>query len=293
MTVISLLSIELFLRTYFGFCDAVLMKADSNYEYIALPNQDRFRFRNHIHYNSFSMRSNEVDTNALIILGFGDSVINGGVQTDQDSLATTIISDSLSKLHNRKVQVLNISAGSWGPDNCFSYLKKHGNFNSKSIILFVSSHDAYDNMTFQPIIDVNESFPSKQYTLALWEISDRYIIPKVKNLFFHESKEEDVLGISKKEEKSSFNSGFASFLSYSKENQTSLTIYLHADKNELKEGTYNQQGKEILELAVKNRINLITDLNNGLEHSDFRDDIHINTKGQRKLAHLVLSKWEF
>ena len=40
--------------------------------------------------------------------------INGGVLTEQDSLVTTRLSDSLSKLMGRKVQVLNISAESWG-----------------------------------------------------------------------------------------------------------------------------------------------------------------------------------
>ena len=137
--IVLIVAVELFLRLYFGFCDTVLMKEDPNYEYIAQPSQDRFRFRNHIKYNALSMRSEEVDTSALLILGFGDSIINGGVQTDHDSLATTLLSDSLSNAENKKIQFLNISAGSWGPDNCFAYLKKHGNFGAKRIFLFVRS----------------------------------------------------------------------------------------------------------------------------------------------------------
>ena len=120
------------------------------------------------------MRSEEVDTSASIILGFGDSVINGGVQTEQDSLATTILSDELSNTAGRKVQFLNISTGSWGPDNCFAYVKKHGNFGAQDMYLFVSSHDAYDNMNFEKIVGVNESFPSKQYKSAIAELFIRY-----------------------------------------------------------------------------------------------------------------------
>ena len=37
-------------------------------------------------------RSDEPDTTKTIILGLGDSVLNGGVQTPQDSLATTMFS---------------------------------------------------------------------------------------------------------------------------------------------------------------------------------------------------------
>lgn len=40
------------------------------------------RFGNHIHYNSYSQRSDEPDTTKVIILGLGDSVIYGGVQVD-------------------------------------------------------------------------------------------------------------------------------------------------------------------------------------------------------------------
>lgn len=283
-----IVGLEIFLRVYYGFCDTVLMKEDSNFEYIAQPNQQRFRFRNHVMYNSLSMRSEEVDTSSTIILGFGDSVINGGVQTDQDSLATTILSDTLSKIHNTKIQFLNISAGSWGPDNCYAYLKKHGDFGAKSIFLFVSSHDAYDNMNFEKIVDIHESFPSKQYLLASYELVDRYLIPRLKSMSKKTASNIDNLGINKKKENSVFNTGFMSFLSYSKDKNIPFTIYLHADKNEMESGSYNQQGQEIIRFAKENNIPLILDLENGLSLSDFRDGIHINSKGQKKIANSLI-----
>ena len=129
------------------------MQQSVKYEYIAKPNQERFRFRNAINYNSLSMRSDEINSDAVIILGFGDSVLNGGVLTSNEDLATTLLSKYLTKKMNKPVQFLNISAGSWGPDNCFAYLLEKGDFNAKSIYLFVSSHDAYDIMNFEQIID--------------------------------------------------------------------------------------------------------------------------------------------
>ena len=278
--------VEVFMRLYFGFCDTVLMQSSPDYEYIAQPNQKRFRFRNHISYNNNSMRSKEVNQKAVKILGFGDSVINGGVQTDNDSLATTILSDALTVNYQREIQFLNISAGSWGPDNCYAYMEKNGDFGAKAIFLFFSSHDAYDNMNFDPILDLQKSFPSKQYISAIYELCDRYLIPKLINKI-SSSKTND-LGINKKSEESRFNTGFKSFLDYSKKNNIPLVIYLHADKKEYQAGAYNEQGNEIIEFAQKNKVPIILDLENNLGISDFRDGIHINSQGQKRLANTIL-----
>jgi hypothetical protein len=288
IVVIGIVAVEIFLRNFYGFCDTVLTQEDPDYEYIAQPSQNRYRFRHHVSYNSLSMRSEEVDTSASIILGFGDSVINGGVQTEQDSLATTILSEELSETAGRKVQFLNISTGSWGPDNCFAYVKKHGNFGAQNMYLFVSSHDAYDNMNFEKIVGVNESFPSKQYKSAIAELLIRYLLPRL-GIFQGGS---DGLGIDKKNESSTFNPGFDSILSYSKENNIPLTLYLHAELSELEAKSYNDQGQEIIHFAEANNIRLIKDLDLGLQSSEFRDDIHINSLGQRKLAARVLKNLE-
>lgn len=234
------------------------------------------------------MRSDEVDSSAKIILGFGDSVINGGTQTEQDSLATTILLKILSEQNGGKVQFLNISAGSWGPDNCFAYLKKHGDFQASCIYLFVSSHDAYDNMNFGKIVDVNKSFPSRQYKLAIVELTDRYLFPRIIGFFRKAKTNNDVLGINKKKEGDKFNSGFESFLEYSKQKNIPFIIYLHASKDELKKNSYNEQGQEIIRFAEQNNIKVIKDLELGLELSEFRDNIHINEQGQRKLAARVM-----
>lgn len=276
--------IELHLRLYWGFCDAVLMNEDPDYEYIAAPHQERFRFRNHIKYNSYSMRNNEVDSSAYIILGFGDSVINGGTLTDHDSLATTILSKKLSIHFNQKVQFLNISAGSWGPDNCYAYLKKHGDFEANKIILFVSSHDAYDTMNFEKIVGVNKSFPQKQYLLAWNELISRYIMPR---FFLQGDQNDESPGINKNQPENHFNEGFQDLLRFSKKNNIPFSIYLHAEKKELQRGEYNIYGKKIIDFAKENEIPLIKDLKEGLEENEYRDMIHLNNYGQKKMAERV------
>ncbi len=274
LSFILIFSLEIYLRVYWGFCDNVLMMANTNYEYIQQPEQNRFRFRNHINYNEFSMRSPEVDTSALTILGFGDSVINGGVMVDQDSLATTLLSEELSKELNKKVQVLNIGAGSWGPDNDFAYLKEKGDFNAKLIFLVVSSHDANDNMDFEPIIDIVNRYESKQYKFAIWELINKYLIPKI----YQKSNEDN--GVIKKGK--TFNTGFLNFYHYCKEKNIPFFIYLHPDKTELTDQKYSKQGQKIIDFCNQYNILCIQSLHS-IELDDYRGIIHLNSSGQRHM----------
>ena len=276
--------VELILRTAFGFCDTVLMQESENYEYIAQPNQERDRFGSHIVYNSESMRSAAIDSSSTKILCFGDSVINGGVLTDQDSLATKMLSDEFSENYNKNIQFLNISAGSWGPDNCYAYLQEKGDFDAKLFILFVNSHDAYDNMEFDKVVDSLASFPSHQYTLASYELWDRYLYPRIKHLLKKKEKDSlDNLGINKRKSESEFNTGFENFTTYCNQKNIPLLVYLHAEKGELEAGSYNGQGQHIIDFLDVNNVPLITDLNSGLEASDFHDVIHLNEKGQKNI----------
>lgn len=282
-----LVAAEIILREYFGFCNSILLQQDVDYEYIAKPNQDKIRFQNHIKYNAFSMRSDEIDTTSIKILAFGDSVINGGVLTDHNSLATTILSDTLSRLYHKKTQMLNISSGSWGPDNCYAYLQKHGDFDATMIFLIISTHDAYDNMNFEKNIGEYVQLRGKQYSLAIYELMERYIIPKIKKKY-KEGMSEDGRRIDKKVANSKFNSGFQNFLDYSQSNNIPFVIYLHADQHELTINNYRRDGQEIIQFAKENNIPIILDLKNGLQFSDFRDGIHLNAQGQQHMAKNIL-----
>lgn len=273
---ITLASIEIYLRFYWGFCDSVLMMYSTKYEYIEQPNQNRFRFRKHVYYNSESMRSDEIDSSAIKILGFGDSVFNGGVQTDQDSTCSSLLSRELSDIFHKKTQVLNISAGSWGPDNCYAYLNERGDFNSKIIFLVVSSHDAYDVMDFNPVIDKVNRYESHQNKSAIIELIIRYVIPKLTNPYPNESN-----GIPNKS--NSFNTGFYNFIRYCQIHEKPFFIYLNPDKTEVIKKKYKPEGDLIINFCKKNNIQCIEGLENA-EISDYQGVIHLNNQGQRKMA---------
>lgn len=278
--------VELILRYVFGFCDAVLYQPSPAYEYIAQPNQHRYRFFSHIDYNSYSQRSDEPDSTKTIVLGLGDSVIFGGTMLDQDSIATTLFSKETG------MQMLNISSGSWGPDNCAAYLKEKGTFGAKAMVLVCSSHDAFDVMSHIPVVGIYPNYPDKQYKLAIWEVVDRYLLPRIKVYFRGKQlldpdaqvveKVKSDEGVAKKA--LNFDPGFDQLLQISEEKHIPFFIYLHPEVGEVMSRKYKEGGLMIMEWAKTHHIKLIDGLNEGVTVDMYRDVIHLNEKGQRNLA---------
>lgn len=283
---ISFSIVEIILRYVFGFCDAVLYQSSPTYEYIAQPNQHRYRFFSHIDYNSYSQRSEEPDSTKTIVLGLGDSVIFGGTMLDQDSIATTLFSKETG------MQMLNISSGSWGPDNCAAYLKEKGTFGAKAMVLVCSSHDAFDVMSHIPVVGIYPNYPDKQYKLAIWEVVDRYLMPRIKVYFRGKQlldpdaqvveKVKSDEGVAKKA--LNFDPGFDQLLQISEGKHIPFFIYLHPEVGEIMSQKYKEGGLMIMEWAKTHHIKLIDGLNEGVIVDMYRDVIHLNEKGQRNLA---------
>ena len=278
--------LECTLRFVFGFCDAVLYQSSPAYEYIAQPNQHRYRFFSHIDYNSYSQRSEEPDSTKTIVLGLGDSVIFGGTMLDQDSIATTLFSKETG------MQMLNISSGSWGPDNCAAYLKEKGTFGAKAMVLVCSSHDAFDVMSHIPVVGIYPNYPDKQYKLAIWEVVDRYLLPRIKVYFRGKQlldpdaqvveKVKSDEGVANKA--LNFDPGFDQLLQISEGKHIPFFIYLHPEVCEVMSRKYKEGGLMIMEWAKTHHIKLIDGLNEGVTVDMYRDVIHLNEKGQRNLA---------
>jgi len=286
LIVIFLIFLELFLRFYFGFCDNLLFRTDEHYEYIMQPSQNRYRFRNKLITNTFSMRSDNIKPAAKKILGFGDSVLNGGVLTSHNELSTTILSEKLSDYYKTEIQFLNISSPSWGPDNCYAYLQKHGNFDATHMVLFVNSHDAYDNISFHPVVDVHPSFPSKNYKIALVELMHRYAWPRFISLlkgekYSHAQYETEPKG-------TTFNNGFLDLHTFTVAYNIPFVIYMHPDLSEIENKMYNANSQLIIDFANTNNIPLIKALEKGLTKAHYHDKMHLNVEGQNKMASIVL-----
>jgi hypothetical protein len=230
------------------------------------------------------MRSDALrSSDSIRILGFGDSVLNGGMETDHDSLATTIIERALNEQYSRhhNIRCLNISCENWGPDNYYAYLEEYGDFDADMIFLVVSSHDAYDNMDFSKVVDVHPHYPSKQSLSAIYEMVEYFIL----RVFAKQYEESDNIV----NDSAVFNSGFSSFHRYAQEKGIPVLVYLHPIRQEIIDGRYDACGERIIKFCNENHIPLIE----GLKHettSALRDAIHLNEFGQKILANTLLSK---
>jgi hypothetical protein len=291
MTVI-LLGGELALRYFCGFTNAPLYQSSDEWEYMNCPNQEGYRFGRRYYFNSYGQRSEEPDSTRTIVLGLGDSVLYGGMMVDQDSTSTYLFGTMTG------MQMLNISSGSWGPDNCAAYLKHYGLFGAKAMFLLVSSHDAHDNMDFQPIVGNHIYYPSKQYKTAWSELFNRYIAPKMARnsigkwlgiKIYKEDPDQKVLsqigGIRKKG--GIFNPGFSQLKLIADSAGIPFVVCLHPETVEVKAGDFNNQGHEIIQWCKTNQVLLINELEEGIKMDMFRDAIHTNEKGHQFEAKLM------
>lgn len=270
---------EILLRCCLGFCDAILYENNPLYEYIAQPNQNRTRFGNKIIINNYSQRNENPNNYKNKILGLGDSVLFGGTLVDQDSLATSIITNDTGYL------MINVSCGSWGPDNCAAYIEKYGIFDAKAIVLVCSSHDAYDVMNFAPVAGVYPTYPKNQSWFAIVELFNRYIKPFIakKITLLKYDPDQSVTNKSVKKKSGSFNEGFDKLKAISQIYNIPFIVYLHPEISEVYNQKYNIMGEEIINWCKKNDVPLMYGLKN-MKTFMYNDIIHLNERGQKQLA---------
>ena len=174
-----------------------------------------------------------------------------------------------------------------------AYLDENGCFNAMAMLLVVSSHDAHDNMDFKPIVGISPSFPEKQYPLAIIELSDRYLFPRIRSVFKRRTKQQRLEDFEKiegiKKTGKGFNTGFSALKHKADSLHIPMIIYLHAEQSELGNKQYNSQGEEIINFAKLNNIPIIKDLDFGLTPDWYRkgDNIHLSQYGQSKMAELI------
>lgn len=160
------------------------------------------------------------------------------------------------------------------------------------MVLVCSSHDAFDVMSHIPVVGIYPNYPDKQYKLAIWEVIDRYLMPRIKVYFRGKQlldpdaqvveKVKSDEGVAKKA--LNFDPGFDQLLQISEEKHIPFFIYLHPEVGEVMSRKYKEGGLMIMEWAKTHHIKLIDGLNEGVTVDMYRDVIHLNEKGQRNLA---------
>ena len=179
-----LLAGEAIARWGLGLGDPPLYEAHPQLEYRLKPLQDVRRFHNRVAINAYGMRSApltpEPAPHTRRILLFGDSVLFGGSQLDQPLIASERLPALLASAApagkaKPRLEIANISAGSWGPGNWLAWARLYGFLGASDVLLLLSNHDARDNPTFAPL-DANH--PERRPASALVELLQRYLWPR-------------------------------------------------------------------------------------------------------------------
>jgi lysophospholipase L1-like esterase len=286
---------EIFARYYLGLGTPPLSVTVPKIEYMFKPNQNLYRFGNHIIINQYGMRStsfaSKKDDGEYRIMVFGDSVLNGGNLTDHSELSTTILQDRLNET-NKKTIVGNISAGSWGPGNWLAYADKYGFFGADVVVLVISSHDYADNPTFQALN--KNTHPTKKPISAFFEGITRYLpryLPQIgdegsdKSATFKEKPNEQEVrkGLD----------DIRSFLKIAKNNSSKVLVLQHWEISEIEKGSAkpgNQLIKEVCESMEIFPISLEPYFRRSIRNgkNPYRDNIHPNQIGQQLINSAIL-----
>lgn len=280
---VALLALEFALRLFFGFGQLPLYYTSTVYEYALRPDQDLTRFGKHFSTNEEGMRSAALGTGEHRVLKFGDSVLNGGVRITQDSLSSSRLENMLRE-DLPQARVLNVSAGSWGVDNAFSWMREHGDFDAEVLVLVFSSHDWTDTMTFRDVVNRVPYYPGTSPRTAIGDalewVYSRYLqevdwesLPKIKN--------------APPPTKSDHSTGWENFVRYAEERNLPLIVYHHTTQKELKRGAWSPEGSALEEFLKNSPATVVSGFDAGYDDSDYLDDIHLSTSGQRKLARLL------
>jgi len=173
--IISVILSELFLRIKWGFGNPLIYIADPEIGYLLAPNQFTKRNGNLIYINSYFMRSGDIsegkNKDIFRIMLLGDSIVNGGWWTAQENTLSSLLEQaiSLNKLNHNKIEVLNVSANSWGARNELAYLEKYGTFSSDVLILVLNTDDLFSFAPSSIQVGKALNYPDKKPLLALEE----------------------------------------------------------------------------------------------------------------------------
>lgn len=274
---------EVFLR-WFGLCQGAIYVSDPDYEYMHAPNQRTRPFGNLLETNEFGMRSRPIRGDCVVrALVVGDSVINGGNPTPQEALATSILEAGLQRRNGEKERILNVSAGSWGPDNAAAFLRRHGLFGARAIIAVFSSHDIGDIMTHEPVVGVIPSFPASKSRTAIGEAIFRYAWPRLRPLLRLQSSPSDGLGINKFQ--GQVNPGWRQLREIATRADIPFVALLHRTKAEFMSKSFDEQGRQLI--AYLEASGIPVEFESGFQLDSYRDQIHLSNKGQADLARVL------
>jgi hypothetical protein len=295
---LGLVATEAFCRFGLKLGDPPLFMTDPEIGYLNNPGQTCHRFGNLIHFNAYSMRSDDfpahkAGTNELRIMIIGDSVIYGGVRTDQSLLGTSLLQRELAEKLGRPVVVGNISCNGWGPLNEWPYVRRNGLFDADIFIMELRSGSV--RMPFRTdVVGVDPGFPDHKPWSAAGELVSRYLPKFFPSLFQKPSDEGYHPGVDDPQVLAQNLAAVSNMVASARAAGATPYIILHWIKPELTADAKAAGGRpegfdEIGRLARQTGV-AVWDMHDA-ESNDvaraYRDAYHLNEAGQRDFANVI------
>lgn len=264
-----LLLAELTARLVIGLGNPLLFEYSSEYDYQLLPNQSTTRLFKTISTNSLGLRGQEPKKDTRTIAKLGDSVVHGGERLSNNELSSSLLNEKL----DGRGSVINISCGSWGPENQRKFLLSHPELQFDVILYYISSHDLQDTIeSFSPV-GISVDYPSIKPLFGLYETLESFVI---KDMLFPSDTlvhQEDGLG----------RTALPDLLSYLKKRSNRVHVFVHPTIAELQAGTLGWRGNRIVQMLEEEGLSFQSNLGS-MKPEFYRDDIHLNEKGHEFLA---------
>ncbi|MCP9841880.1 SGNH/GDSL hydrolase family protein [Synechococcus sp. J7-Johnson] len=277
---------------------------DPEIEYMFRPGQDLSRFHNRFAINAYGMRSDGMEAEPVHgvrrILVFGDSVINGGAQNPQASIPTEVLKQRL-RSQGKRVEIGNVSAGSWGPGNWRAWAERYGFMGASDVVVVASSHDACDNPKYTSLNPLTQ--PTENPRLALEELLFRYLLPHLQSRFgldrstsMHTSTASMVSvpaceNISSTETRQGL-ADLRALLTSAKASGARVKLILHQERDELTRGKPYEQHNQLALLAQQTGISIV-DGRKVFNHCSsnietlYSDNIHPSTSGLKCISKAI------
>ena len=292
---------ELVARYHYQLGDPPLSRNDPEIGYLFQPNQTCRRLHHLIHYNAWSMRSRDfplrkADPRELRVMVVGDSVINGGVLTDQAEVGTSLLERDLAARLGRPVVVGNVSSGGWGPLNEWPYLRRFGTFDADVLVLVESSHDAFSPFQGDRVAGVDPSFPDRRPCCALWEAVTRYLPRYLPSRYVAPSNEGYQEPVFDEAVLAANLAAVRSMIDLGKARGARVLVALHWTQTELRQAAaqpgFRPRGHVEIAAAAAADGAQVLDLGPAEQAAGpraYRDDIHVGPVGQRVMEQQLLA----
>lgn len=264
----------------------------TDYGYRVVPEQNIHRFGRHAFFNAEGMRSPPIAAlpaaSTVRVLFLGDSVTNGAIHIDQDDTYPNV-AERLMRRRFPAIETLNASAPGWATGNELGWLRRHGSYGSRFVVLTISTHDLFQPDAPGSVVGQHPSFPARPPTLALQEFFVRYVQPFLSQRF--EIADPGVGALRDPDQPARSILNVLSIDDAVRASNAELVVVFLEERTDRGDDTLTKGAKRVFFASMASRaipvLTFATRIERFGHESLFFDEVHPNVEGNRLIAEMA------